>query len=42
MRYEKIRFVDSGKIIDVCLSSIRDEKDKLKPIYLSWFGGVKK
>lgn len=41
MRYAKVQIIASGEIIDVCLNAIKDEKDKIKPIPLSWFGGAK-
>ena len=39
MRYAKVQIVDSGKVIDVCLSALKERRDKVKPISLSWFGG---
>jgi predicted component of viral defense system (DUF524 family) len=40
MRYAKVKYIDGGKIVDVCLSSLTEKKDRIKPISLSWFGGV--
>jgi hypothetical protein len=40
MRYAKVKYIDNGKVVDVCLSSLTKRKDRIMPISLSWFGGV--
>lgn len=40
MRYAKVKYINSDKIVDVCLSALTIKKDRIKPISLSWFGGV--
>lgn len=39
MRYAKVIIISNKKIVEVSYKALRNEKEKIVPISLAWFGG---
>lgn len=39
MKYAKVKTISDGQIYEVCLSTLKKERDNAIPISMKWFGG---